>query len=198
MIINLDSDGVVYNLSGILTARTEKRLGRSLPAAQGFGLSNWELTREEVDRIFEVEAQNGIFRFGEAIEGAVDGVLRLADNHQVRIVTNKSSKALGRGSITAMQDTIQWYKGVGLLDKVEMVFTDGYGKQGYPANIVIDDQPNLEWVQEDAANILFDRTWNHKVTGKAKGPWLRALSWDEVVHLVDIEQEEGQGWLKQI
>ncbi len=198
MIINVDSDGVVYNLMGILTARTEKQQGRPLPAAENFGLSNWELSREEVDKIFERESQKGLFGYGEAIEGAVDGVLRLADNHQVRIVTNKSSKALGKGSNAAMQDTIQWYDGVGLLDKVEMVFVDGYGKQGYPANVVIDDQPNLQWVQEDAANILFDRTWNQKVTGKAKGPWLRALSWDEVVHLVDIEQEEGQGWLKRI
>ncbi len=190
MIINVDSDGVVYDMMGILTRRTEVRLQRSLPMTEDFGLTNWNLSKDEIDQIFEFESQQHLFDFGEAIKGAVHGVLGLTDNHQVRIVTNKSLKALGRGAMPAMQDTVSWYQGVGLLGLVDVVFTNGYGKQAYPADIVIDDQPNMAWTQEGAANILFDQPWNKELTGEPNGRWIRAGDWDSVLELVEIEEED--------
>ena len=186
MIINVDSDEVVYDMVGIFRRRAMKRLGRHLPLPSDFKFSNWDLTRSEIDTMFEFESRQHLFDFGEAIPGAVQGVLELTDNHRVRIITSKSLSLLGKGTVPAMQNTVSWYNGVGLLGKVAIVFVEN-GKQAYPADVVIDDHPTMSWCQLGAANILFDRSHNQNLTGEPSGMWIRAADWDTILELIDIE-----------
>jgi 5' nucleotidase, deoxy (Pyrimidine), cytosolic type C protein (NT5C) len=187
MIINVDSDGVVFDMVGILTRRSETKLGRDLPAVTSWDFKNWGSTPAEIRLMFEDEARQNLFGMGAAIPGAVDGIFRLVNaGHQVRIVTNKGTKALGRGSKNAMQDTVQWYYGIGLLGVVDLVFVEG-GKQGYPADVVVDDKPDMSWAQADAVNILFHQPWNQATWSPPESDrvWYRAVGWREVLELVE-------------
>ncbi len=187
MIINVDSDGVVYDFIGIVQRRLERWLDRKLETPTSWQVENtWGITREDVVFHFEREAKHGVFQFGSPIPGAIDGLKALIDKgHQVRIVTNKAG--MGRGTRAAIQDTAHWYGLKGLLGDLDLVFTRGYDKQAYPADVVIDDQPNLTWIQKNAANILFDQPWNQNLAVIPEGMWIRAADWDVVLELVDIE-----------
>ena len=61
-------------------------------------------------------------------------------------------------------------------------------KQGYMANIVIDDKPTLDWAQHDAWNILFDQPWNRDVeTPQNKRGMLvmRGKGWSDILERID-------------
>ena len=187
-VINVDSDGVVYDMVGIVKNRLQRKLDRDLPVPDDWHFGSWGLDPSEIRSMFEDEARHNLFGLGAAVTGAVEGIFRLVNaGHQVRIVTNKGWSALGKGSKNAMQDTVQWYYGVGLLGLVDLVFVEN-GKQGYPADVVIDDKPDLTWVQADAVNILFDQPWNQKLSGVTElteGSWYRAENWRDVLEVVE-------------
>ena len=191
MIINADSDGVVYDFMDLARRRLERKLERPLDPPRSWNPEEtWGISEADLVYHFQEEARNGVFQFGSPIPGAIDGLRSLVDSgHQVRIVTNKGS--MGRGARAAIKDTVHWYALQGLLGDVDLVFTRGYGKQDYPADVVIDDQPNMAWTQEGAANILFNQPWNQS-TGSAKGMWIRAGNWAEVLELVEIETEDRE------
>ncbi len=187
MIINVDSDGVVYDMVRILKGRLEEKLGRDLPTPDSWHFDNWGFPQQDLFGVFEDEARHNLFGLGGSIPGAVPGIFSLLDTgHQVRIVTNKSLMALGKGSKNAMQDVVQWYYGQGLLGAIDLVFTHG-NKHGYPADVVIDDKPDMGWAQKDAVNVLFDQPWNQYLTGKAEHEsiWIRAMDWQEVLEVVE-------------
>ncbi len=187
MIINVDSDGVVYDFIGIVQMRLERWLDRDLETPTSWNVEEtWGISKEDVRFHFEREAKHGVFQFGAPVTGAIAGLRALIDSgHQVRIVTNKAG--MGRGTQAAIQDTAHWYGLKGLLGDLDLVFTRGYDKQNYPADVVIDDQPNMSWTQKEAVNILFDQSWNKNLTGSGDGMWIRAADWNVVLELVDIE-----------
>jgi len=66
-----------------------------------------------------------------------------------------------------------------------LVFTRD--KQGYPADIIIDDKPNLDWTQQGAHNLLFDRPSNEDLSKSDILPhrYTRDVGWQAVLDYVD-------------
>lgn len=169
--INVDSDGVVYDMQTIFANRAKRHwpdnpLITSEP-------DQWDihtvygLEYEEVREMFRIEARRGLFGHGEAYPGAIDSLRRLSQSYNVRIVTNKAPMGTSAGH--AAQDTADFYGRHGLLTDIDLVITRSFGKQDYPADVVIDDHPGMDWAQPHALNLLFDRPWNKD-----------AFQWDSV------------------
>jgi hypothetical protein len=134
----------------------------------------------------------GVFQRGVPIKGSIQGIKALRDaGHRVRIVTSKIMEGKSRLSQWAMSDTLHWYNLQGLGD-LEFVFTGSvHGKTGYPADVVIDDHPSLEWVQDDAFNILFAQPWNAgALTSHGPLPYV-AHGWDQVLKLIEWHTEQA-------
>ncbi len=190
MIINLDSDDVIYDCIELFKRRMEQVFDRKLPPPTSWRVGeSWDISNEDIDYHFVKEARDGLFQLSEPVPGAIAGVYALLEaGHDIRVVTNKG--VLGWGSLPAIRDTVGWYAKWGLIGDVDLVFTRGYEKQGYPADVVVDDRPDLSWTQEGAANILFDRPWNGKIVGATNNSWIRAMDWDNIIELVEIETED--------
>lgn len=189
MRINLDCDGVIYNMVDVLQRRLSAVHNVDLPDPTSWNFGNWpDGVTADVQAMFEEETRQGLFRWGTPIKGALHGVQTLAKNgHYLRVVTHKLD--LGSQSATAARDTVEWLRQWGLLPYVEVVFTRGFGKQGYPADVVVDDHPDLEWSQgEGTLNLLFDQPWNRDVPIKRmlEKRVARAMSWDQVAGYIEM------------
>jgi len=182
--INVDIDGVLGDFHSEMVNRMNAHMGKSLTKAdwsswdpsEAWGLPNGVWTS-----LFQSAVVEGIFEIEPVIAGAVRGIDKLmAADHRIRIVT---SKILWTAAFThrAMFDTIKWMVRNGIPNDVELVFTSNtHHKTDYQADVVIDDQPNLEtWCQDHGAlNIIYDQPWNQE----AISPYvIRAQNWDEVV-----------------
>ncbi len=187
--INVDVDGVLYDFNEAMRSYGESELGRKLPASTQWEMwKDWDVTRQVWHKLFTMAIMDGeVFRNGAAIAGAQDGVKRLIDRgHRVRLVTSKN---LPQAEVTraAQIQCIRWLEEFGILQFVELVFTND--KQGYSADVVIDDKPSLRWVQKGATNILFEQPWN--ADAMREGMYLpdplvvRAWDWPHVVRLVE-------------
>lgn len=163
MRINVDMDGVVYDFVSVLKNRLNSRLNIKLPDPNSWDFGNWPRFRADFHDLIIDEAHDRLFAWGLPIPAAIWGIEVLhSRGHDIRIVTNKLS--LGYASGTAAQDAIGFLNIHGLLEKVEVVFASRNDKQGYPADVVIDDNPSLKWAQKGAWNMLFDQPWNQDVT----------------------------------
>src|SRR5690606_41277746 len=85
----------------------------------------------------------------------------------------------------SIEEMIWWYDRQDLLGLVDLVVPRGR-KDEYPAQFTVDDHPNLNWVQKDAVNILFDRTWNRHVDlDNAPAPVIRMSDWNSILELIN-------------
>lgn len=97
----------------------------------------------------------------------------------------------------AQKQTLTWLYTHGLLGIVEVAFATD--KQGYTADVVIDDKPTLAWALPDALNILFDQPWNREIeTPKLVGGEalvVRGYGWKDVLTHIGLAagQEEPFG-----
>ncbi len=185
--INCDLDGVVTDFNTEMQEMTEAILRRHLPSFDIWRVWEiWDMTYEEWVRYFNINVEAGMFGRCKEIPGAVKSLRYLTVDHRVRFVTNKILRS-SLLTMKAQQDTSGWLGRRGLLQDTELVFTKD--KQGYPADIIIDDKPNLDWTQTGAHNLLFDRPWNEDVeTGQAvTGHGVaRVTGWQEVIDYVDV------------
>lgn len=186
-VINVDMDGVVYDLVAVVKSRLYSSYGvdEELPDPTSWDFDNWNLPDRGIDvaDFFEREAINRLFAFGYPVRGALRGIIELYQaGHELRVVTNKLK--LGRGSWVAAMDAVMWLRGQGVLDFVDVVFTRTYGKQTYPADVVIDDHPDLEWQQPNAINLLFDQPWNQDIANVPLHSFERASGWDRILELL--------------
>lgn len=179
--LNIDMDGVIYDFNGMMTSLGETYLKRDLPVTDGWEMWDaWGVSRDEWYEMFNDAIIDGVFAYGAEIEGAVAAVRRLAKEHRIRIVTAKKLRYLD-STLRAQKDTLNWLARSDLLNLVEVVFTSN--KQGYPADVVIDDKPTLEWAQSGSLNLLFRQPWNDSVPEEAfhKEPLITEVhTWDEV------------------
>lgn len=191
LVINSDMDGVVYDYSGSLFRMASTTYGRDDYPPPRTWDTHKTLGLEEEDfwEFFHDCVQNGVFRHGMPIPGAVEGIRKLLkDGHRVRMVTNKHLRN-ALSTWHAQTDMLHFLHEHELLHQVELVFTMGrFKKQGYPADVVIDDKPTLEWVQVGALNILFDQPWNEDI--EVPPSVIRARGWDEVLSLIDSATSE--------
>lgn len=182
LVINIDSDGVVVDFTAGVTPFLED-------AGYEVDTSEWNLgvPAEEFGRIFSKAIMSGVFISAPEIPGAVDAINALvADGHRVRIVTSKIMSN-GKDTFYSELDTLGWYNTRGL-SNLEFVFTgDKWGKTEYPADLVIDDHPRLEWAQHGRANLLFDQPWNRGVRyARPFGPTIQRLrGWADLPFYMD-------------
>lgn len=193
LIVNVDSDGVLYDMQTIFANRAraaypENGLIDAEPADWAIETA-WRMEPGAVRALFVRESKRGLFGHGHAYPGAIEFVHTLAEEHHVRIVTNKGP--MGEAIEHAITDTVAFYGRHGLLQFVDLCFARSSHKQEFVADVVIDDHPGLGWAQPGAMNIMFDRPWNRNAfRGIAK--WrdaetsvIRASSWDYVHALID-------------
>lgn len=185
--VNIDMDGVIYDFNGAMTSLGEVYLGRKLPVTESWEMWDaWGVSRDEWYEMFhEAILDDEVFRIGHEIPGAVQAVRSLTKKHRVRIVTSKKLR-FPRSTQAAQIQTIRWLGEAGLLNHVELAFAGD--KQGYTADVVIDDKPTLKWAQRGAMNLLFAQPWNQDVPEEAffGQPSLTLVeSWDDVLHHVE-------------
>jgi len=176
--INFDLDGVIYNFSSYIRAiatQPEVRVmmeqyGEPLPP--GVPPMNNEWNMEEAFGIskrgfwylFYRAVELGVFRNGQAFPDSVEAVdYCVRRGHRVRIVT---SKTFGdpQISLMAQRDVLEWlHENTPWYHKVEIVFSSD--KQGYLADVIIDDKPDLSWVQDRSLNLLVAQPWNAAFEG---------------------------------
>lgn len=171
MIINIDSDGVMYNLVGHTQELAKHVHGIDQPRPDSWGFDNWDLDFKKIHALW---GKSGAFLDGRPVSWSIEVVKWLiGEGHTVRIVTHKHDLPY---EARAMRDTITWYERQGLLRDVDLVFPKG-NKNDYPADIIIDDKPDLSWAQEGKINLLFDQPWNQGAETKGV---IRVHGWFEV------------------
>jgi 5'(3')-deoxyribonucleotidase len=161
-----------------------ERTGQELSLPREWNLARaWGVSEKFVSELF---ATRNLYRVGRPYPEAVTTVRSLAEHHEVRIVTHKH----GMPNVArAIAETAGWYADMGLLDLVDLVVTRG-DKTAYPADVVIDDKPNLAWMQPDAMNLLMNRPWNQAANQVATAPterFYRVYGWDAVLEMIKDE-----------
>lgn len=203
--INIDMDGVIYCMMDELASIARQENVRAFLKSEGYVLPDdlqgdvgvweiweaWGIPKKAFWKLFYLAIDEGVFINGQALPGAVDAITGFVKaGHRVRIVTSKNFS--GRNAaLKAQTDVLAWlHRNTPWSHKVEIVFA--HNKQGYDADIVIDDKPTLKWAQDDAANVLFDRPWNRKIDAPGVGCYplqtehvYRAIGWEEVEYLVE-------------
>jgi hypothetical protein len=182
--VNIDSDGVVYDLTTEMIAVAHARTGVLHPQPDRWSTDEaWGVTYTS-----ELFDHPGIFAQGDPYPGAVEAIESLlAEGHEVRIVTTKHGLP---NEQRAMLETIEFYARIGLLDRVDIVFPRG-DKTAYPADVVIDDKPTLAWAQPGAVNLLMTQPWNRGGIGfpKPGARVLRVYDWATALFVIG---EEGR------
>ncbi len=209
--INIDADGVLYDYSGEFWKMAREHYGRTFPPSLGWNQHEvMGIDEEEYWEFFHHCARNGVFRNGDAIPGGIESIRQwYKAGYRLRVVTHKSLRH-AESTYHAQSDMVHWLHEQGVINKVELVFPKGeYHKQGFPADVVIDDKPDLKWAQEDAVNVLFDQPWNqtedvapiehilyspaspsHTHSLYATPRIYRAKGWDEVRSIVTKVEEQ--------
>jgi hypothetical protein len=197
LIINSDSDGVIYQWTETILKMGQFHFNREepYPTPTGWNLETvMGLEYDEFWHFFHLMAQNGVFRHGEPVPGAIEALRKfIKDKHRVRVITNKHLRE-ERSTYHACRDMVGFLFDHGLLQEVEVILAIGkYKKQDFPADVVIDDKPDLSWYQPEAeVNILFDQPWNHETQINGRSNLVRASDWEQVKKIVDeVAQDDA-------
>ena len=202
--INVDMDGVIYSMMPALVDIAQRESVRTFMRNEGYPLpdkldpfvsqweiwESWGIPKKAFWKLFYLAIDEGLFALGDAVPGSVEAVSRLVkDGHRVRIVTSKNFAGRDE-ALKAQTDVLLWLnKHAPWAHKVEIAFSTN--KQGYEADVIIDDKPTLAWKQKDRINVLFDQRWNEWVDAPGIGCWplegdraYRAMNWEEVEYLI--------------
>ena len=192
MIINVDLDGVVYRFEPEFRRLVEKAhhlwgTPVTLDVATSWSLSeSYRISEQQARNIFSqgVKSHN-LFHTGDMVAEAGLWIMRISKRNEVRFVTEPGFQDQPQIRAAAIQQKAQWLADMGL-GNYPLILSSG-SKQGYPADVVIDDKPDLKWAQEGAVNILFDQPWNQSPEFHA--PWIgkdliRAKSWQQVSNTI--------------
>lgn len=197
LIINSDSDGVIYQWTETILEMGQRHFRRDEPydTPKGWNLEEvMDMTYDEFWGFFHLMAQNGVFRHGDPVPGAIDSLRKfIKDNHRVRVITNKHLRH-ELSTYHACRDMVGFLHDHNLLQHVEVILAIGrYKKQDFPADVVIDDKPDLSWYQPEAeVNMLFDQPWNEEVQLNGHSNLVRVSGWEDVVKIVDEIAKEKE------
>ena len=186
-VLNIDCDGVLYDFTAAMTRAFVSQGYRdagSWNAMTTWALEvSWPVTKGEVVKVMHEGILDGIvFGTGPLLDDEIPTVLRTLrdDGWHLRIVT---AKTFSSNSVTlkARQSTLEW------LDRNAVpydtiAFTDTHGKLDYRADAIIDDKPDLSWMQHGAFNLLYDHPWNR--TTPTGGDVDRVKDWNEVLEVL--------------
>lgn len=175
-IINVDVDGVLYNFTDAMRREVCAVMGiphDELPDPDQWSIhKDWPITGKQFHSVmYDGIAQGRIFRRGEVIDfgGATQALQGLiVCGWHVRIVTSKTF----RDEFITMQarkNTLSWLYENNIPHHT-IAFSDStVGKQSFRADAIVDDKPDISWMQWGADNFLFDQPWNHDVNAAETG-----------------------------
>ncbi len=206
--LNIDMDGVIYGMMGELRRLAQTSTAQDLFDFSGTDLTtqpdSWDISKawgmkskSQFWKFFYAAVEQGLFLNGQPIEGSIEAITNFVKlKHRVRIIT---SKQFGDPLVTrqAQTDVVEWLatNAPEWSNKVEVAFTSN--KQGYDADIIVDDKPTLSWTQYGKVNVLFDHTWNRDVNANPVGMYpmqphlYRADNWQQVEYLVSRVASKG-------
>jgi 5'(3')-deoxyribonucleotidase len=193
--VNVDLDGVLYDFEAACREWGEIRLDKKLPVTDTWSMwEPWGISKREWYEIFHdgIRAEH-IFRMGHEEPYALWGMLTLrAMGFRVRIVTAK--RLVYRDTtLRAKISCLRW------LDEKEIPFDEiafTSDKQGYNADVVIDDKPTMAWAQDGAFNILMGQPWNLEFTNDLVDEFeRRQIVADEANVLNVVRTGTKRGWV---
>lgn len=195
MKIGLDLDGVCYEWEKTARYMLRRRIldrGDVCPGPLLVESQHWDWIQQHVSAndwkwLWSEGVEQGLFRYGHVVKGAIEGTTALANLGEVFVVTARPREAYG--------DTLAWL--AFMFDKVPIAgvhFTPAKINAG--ADLYIDD--HVENVQTLLAHgkacVLFDREWNRRanLSTTPDSPFFRRqATWRGVVEAV-IDFKHGR------
>jgi len=173
MIIGVDIDNVI--------ADTEKELRRLLNERKGLNLTREDITSYTLENIAGIERgdlkdildmfnHGDIFLNLEVAEGARETMERLAEKHEVVLVTSRPAGVEAHTRTWLKRNEIPFHR---------LVFADGTKVNDIPYELFLEDQGNFacELAESGTFVLLFDAPWNRDVSHDNMD---RVYSWDDV------------------
>lgn len=188
-VINVDSDGVVYDFVRGMRVAFNDRGYKGVwdwPEPEHWQLhEDWPVTKAESFKVmYESVLEGRLFRHGRMVKGARVGLANVRKlGYHVRIVTNKTFTDHDV-TLAARVGTLQWYADKKLRYNTIAFSDSAHGKGDFRADVIIDDKPTLEWMQPQALNILYHHPWNAHVNEDEIKHLVRAHTWDDVQTIV--------------
>jgi 5'(3')-deoxyribonucleotidase len=156
---------------------------------------SWGVPKGAWERIFREGVNQGrIWRYGNLIEGALEGLWELSDaEYHIRIVTHRLNHKTDFR--VAVESTAAWLDEQVIPYRSIAIVGEGDPKSNYKAEVLLDDGPHniTDWLARtwDTA-IVFDRPWNQDIDVPVKSrmdngdiPALhRAIGWPEAVETI--------------
>jgi len=176
-IINVDLDGVIYDFDEALRVWLRRRgYARDFPEPTTWNYwEQWGMTAGEWMAQFRTAVEaDFMWRQGDPIEGAVNGMWKLSDaGFFIRIVTHRLVHPFGHQK--AVESTVEWL-GKESIPYSSIAFLGKEGKENYEGIALIDDNfINAEVfgsTDDMSDGLLFDKpynqrevTWSHRVGG---------------------------------
>jgi hypothetical protein len=203
-VIGLDIDGVCYHwdrTARYMCRRWHTDRGLEVPEALFTDSTEWGTIEKAVpgecwDYLWSTATEDGLFRYGHVVGGAIEGVQALNKMGSVIAITSRPKNAV--------HDTMVWLSA--MFDKAPLsgIVIQSFGQKKSEGiaprpNIFIDDaMHNIDDLVENTKSfqraVLFDRPWNQGYDHPhLNSKWRRAVGWDQVVELVR-QTKEGGPW----
>jgi len=182
-VVNVDCDGVLYDFTASMIRAFVSQGYTEAPTWSHMRTWNleetWPVSKTEIYKTMHEGILDGIvFGTGPLLDENIPSVMRTLQSGgwHIRIVTAKTFPARSV-TLKARQATLEW------LDRYDVpydtiAFSDSHGKADFRADAVIDDKPDLSWVQPGSLNLLYNHPWNKEVR---RTDVLRVNDWNEIM-----------------
>lgn len=186
MRIAVDIDGVLADQVTPVLDRVRVRYGVDMDFKD---IKSWDenISGTDSDIAKEIESAEKVDRHVRempVIDGAIDALEKLLEEHEIIIATNRPSHTR-----TA---TKHWCEELGIPYK-DIHFTREMGKEKLSANLLLDDHPSdvLAFIENrDREAILFDRPWNDSSRVDGKDDVRIVDSWRAVPNIVNEKADQ--------
>lgn len=200
-LIAVDCDGVLYcwdRTVRYMLREKYKKDGWTYPPELDEPATSWNAVEEAVspdmwEWVWTEGVEQGLFRHGDVMSGAIFGVQALHEFADLMIVTSRPEQGV--------YDTMSWLVHH-LRQTVPLVgihiLSHGQDKSTVTPmpDLLIDDGPhNMEdWLENtDSTFLLFDQPWNRDVDYIGEGA-LRAYGWKDAVRKAETLLAERREW----
>lgn len=195
-LIAVDCDGVLYcwdRTARYMLREKMKREGRTVLPALKEPSNHWYAIKNEVepedwDWLWTEGVEQGLFRHGDVMGGAIFGLQALHEFADLMIVTSRPEQGV--------YDTMSWLvhhlrQSVPLMGVHILSHGQAKSTATPTPDLLIDDGPhNMEdWIENtDRLFLLFDQPWNKGCKADHMNTY-RVFGWDDAV-------EKAQEWLR--
>lgn len=165
--IAIDLDGTAYEYHTAYCYMAREYLYADIKAEDW---KDWDypdavLSPMQASWMTEMAPSQGLYRYGHIMKGAIVGIRKLAERHELVVVTHRPREAVS--------DTLAWLVYADLPVSGVHILSDRQAKSSVAWDILIDDR---EFNIEDAVNharvgILYDQPWNQHYTARYRATW---------------------------